>query len=117
MGRAFGGGMGLGLTCGAVSAAFMVLGYTVGHVEDDDKKARNTAYNQSKEFKRRFEARHNTIQCSGLLHVDMGTKEGHKDAKDRGLFESTCPRLVRCAAEVLEEMIASSSLQQEGSHQ
>ncbi len=105
MGRSFGAGMGLGLTCGAVTGAFMVLGCILGEVEEDDRKARYNAYDQSKEFKRRFEARCGTIECKELLGVDLGTAEGFQAAKDRGLFRALCPGFVRDAAEILDEMI------------
>lgn len=104
-GRSLGAGMGLGLTCGAVTATFVVLGMTMGDVQENDQKARYAAYDLAKEFKHRFEARRGTIECKRLIGVDLGTPEGFKEAKDRGLFRSMCPGFVRDAAEILDEMI------------
>ncbi len=104
-GRAFGAGMGLGLTCGADTGAFIVLGCSLGDVKDDDRKARYAAYGLAKDFRSRFEARRRTISCKELLGVDLGSPEGYKEAKNRGLFRTVCPGLVRDAAEILDEMI------------
>ncbi|MFH1113924.1 MAG: C-GCAxxG-C-C family protein [Pseudomonadota bacterium] len=104
-GRAFGAGMGLGLTCGAVTGAFIVLGCSLGDVEKDDRKARYASYGLAKDFRSRFEARRRTISCKELLGVDLGSPEGYKEAKDRGLFGTVCSGLVQDAAEILDEMI------------
>ena len=97
--------MGLGLTCGAVTGAFIVLGCTQGEVEADDRRARYNTYDLAKEFRLRFEARRGTIQCMELLGVDLGTVEGLQEAKDRNLFRTLCPGFVHDAAEILDEMI------------
>ncbi|MDQ7784965.1 MAG: C-GCAxxG-C-C family protein, partial [Desulfomonilaceae bacterium] len=97
LGRTFGAGMGLGLTCGAVTGAFLVLGCTLGEVKETDREARLRAYDLAKEFTRRFEARRNTIECRQLLGVDPGTAEGYAEAQALGLFRTVCPGLVRDA--------------------
>ena len=107
MARCFGAGMGLGLTCGAVTGSFMVLGLAAGKIHGNNQEARYATYAMAKEFRRRFESRWGTIECKGLLGVDLGTAEGYQEAKDRGLFLSDCPRFVRTATEILEEMLSA----------
>ncbi len=43
--------------------------------------------------------------CRQLLGRDLSTPEGMKEAKDKGLFSSICPRMVQDAVEILEEML------------
>lgn len=113
LGRSLGAGMSIGLTCGAVTGAFIVLGCTLGDVSEDDRKARYAAYGLVKDFTSRFRARRRTISCKELLGVDLGSPEGYKEAKDRGLFGTVCPRLVQDAAEILDEMLRAQ-LQADG---
>jgi C_GCAxxG_C_C family probable redox protein len=102
--RAFGAGMGTGALCGAVSGAYMVLGFLAGE-DEDERRARFTTYDLVGEFTRRFEARRGSIVCKTLLGgVDLGTETGRKEAVDRKLFQEVCPGYVADAAEILEEM-------------
>ncbi len=102
----FGGGMGrLGRTCGAVTGAFMVLGLRYGR-NSPDQAAKERIYARIREFADRFNARNASLTCKGLLGVDISTPEGHELARKKQLFTTVCPRFVRDAAEVLEEMLA-----------
>ena len=103
----FGGGMGrLGRTCGAVTGAFMVLGLRYGR-NSPDQATKERVYAQIQEFADRFNARNGSLTCKGLLGVDISTPEGHEVARKKQLFTTACPRFVRDAAEVLEEMMQS----------
>lgn len=104
--RGFGGGMGrMAQTCGAVTGAFMVLGLKYGNADIHDKEARERIYGLVREFIRRFESRNSSIVCRELLGCDISKPEGAMAAKENGLFTSVCPKLVREAAEILDEMI------------
>lgn len=108
MGRGFGSGMGLGKTCGALTGAFMILGFKVQNAKDE-KEARYRTYDLAKEFARRFEAIYGKSRCSDLLGVNMATEAGRKAAQDQGLFKSLCPAFVRDAAKILKDMLQPSS--------
>ncbi len=95
----FAGGMGMGHDCGAVTAAYMVLGLSHGPKE-------GKVFPKIEAFNKEFKARHRELGCSQLLGVDMGTKEGVKEADKKGLFKSHCPEYVKTAAEILEELLA-----------
>jgi C_GCAxxG_C_C family probable redox protein len=101
----FGGGMRMGGTCGAVSGAFMVLGLKYGNTTAEDKKAKAKTYTKVEEYTNRFKVRNDSVACRELLGCDLTTPEGMKEAKDKGLFSSICPRMVREAVEILEEMM------------
>jgi C_GCAxxG_C_C family probable redox protein len=103
----FGGGMGrMAQTCGAVTGAFMAIGLKYGAIESDDQEAKDKAYDLVREFADRFKLRHGSIICQELLGCDISKPEGLNAARDQGLFKTICPRLVRDAAEMLEEILA-----------
>ena len=105
IGRAFGSGMGLGQICGAISGAFMVLGFKYRN-EDDERQARYKTYDLVKEFTKRFEEKHGATNCKELLGgVDPSTEKGRQEAKDRKLFTTVCPEFVKDAANILDDLL------------
>lgn len=101
----FAGGMRLGETCGAVTGAFMVLGLKHAKPNCDKLDGRTDVYAALLDFVARFEQRNNVIVCKDLLGCDISTPEGVQKATEEGRFRTICPRLVRDAAEILEEML------------
>jgi C_GCAxxG_C_C family probable redox protein len=102
----FGGGIAhKGETCGAVTGALMVLGLRYGNEAAGDERSRDEAYSQAGEFLRRFESRNRTVICRELLDCDIGTPEGMKLARETKLFYKVCPKYVRDAVEIIEEML------------
>lgn len=110
LGRAFGGGIGhLGLTCGAVTGAVILLGLAEGSVDSEQERAaRHRSYKQVGEFVRRFEALHGSIECKALLGEDISTESGLKNIQDANLFSTVCPKFVRDAAAILAEMLPAT---------
>ena len=103
---AFGGGMGhMGHVCGAVTGAFMVIGLKYGKTRPEDNETRDKAYSLVQEFTRRFESRNGSIVCRELLGHDISTPAALEMAREKGLFENLCPRLVQDAAEIIEEIL------------
>lgn len=104
--QGFGGGMGrMAQTCGAVTGAFIVLGLKYGNTDINDKEAKERIYGLVREFSHRFESRNSSIVCRELLGCDISTPKGVLAAKENGLFTSVCPKMVRQAVEILNEMI------------
>jgi C_GCAxxG_C_C family probable redox protein len=103
----FGGGMGrTGETCGAVSGALMVIGLRHGQFTTEDKDAKERTYELATEFLERFAARNNgCVKCRDLLGYDVGNPEDRQAARDQGLFETRCPKFVRDAAEIVEQLL------------
>jgi C_GCAxxG_C_C family probable redox protein len=113
----FAGGMaGLGETCGAVSGALMVLGLRHGRTRPDDLDAKMKTNRLVREFLRRYEARHGSVKCRDLLGCDINTPETLQAARDRKLFTTICPGLVRDAAEILEQVFQEPAVPAETSH-
>ena len=101
----FASGMRMGETCGAATGAFMVLGLRHATAECHVITGRQPVYAAAIEFQKRFEARHRSMVCRELLGCDPSTPEGMQTAKERGLFKTVCPQMVRDAAEILQEML------------
>ena len=103
---AFGGGMArMGETCGAVTGAFMAIGLKYGKAKAGDEGARERTYELAREFVTRFKARHGSIRCRELLGYDLSSPEEREAARQRGLFDTLCTRLVQDATEIVEEIL------------
>jgi len=98
----FGAGMGrLQEVCGAVTGAFMVLSFKHGSISVNDTAVREKIYDLVKEFAARFKERNQTIICKDLLGSDL--INGDK-AINAVKVKAICPKLVRDAVEILEEL-------------
>ncbi len=95
----------MGLTCGAVTGAYMVIGLKYGKVKADDNEAKEKTYALVQEFSRRFVARNQSLNCTELLSCDLGTAEGREKAKEQNLMTTVCEKLVRDAVGILEEVL------------
>lgn len=103
---AFGGGMGrMGETCGAVTGAFMLIGLRYGQIRTDDGAAKDKTYRLVREFVEKFKERNRSIVCRELLGVHPGTPGGSQAFKEKDLKNTICAKLVRDAAEIVEEML------------
>lgn len=102
----FGGGMGhIGETCGAVTGAFMLIGLKHGKVNVDDNDAKKKTYALVNEFTRRFIAMHGSVKCKELLNCDISIPEDLESAKEKQLFATICPNLVKDSSEIVEELL------------
>lgn len=102
----FGGGMGgLGEVCGAVTGALIVIGLKHGRTEAKDKETKEKNSSMVRAFAGRFRSRNGSLLCRELLGCDLTTPEGAEAARQKGLFAERCPRFVRDAAEILEDVL------------
>ena len=95
----------MGEQCGAVTGALMVIGLKYGMTKAKDEGARDKTYELVREFVAKFKSRHGSIRCRELLGCDLSNDEGLTTAREKGLFDTLCPQLVRDAAEILEEIV------------
>jgi C_GCAxxG_C_C family probable redox protein len=106
MGTGFGGGVAShGEVCGAVTGAIMVLGLKYGMTRGTDKEAKDNTYEKVGEFINRFKIMNGSIRCRDLLNCNLSTLEGKQTAQENDLFNTLCPRFVKDAAGILEELI------------
>ena len=106
----FAGGIGrTGRTCGAITGAVMVLGLHAGDTDNADRPNRDVAVALARELFARFTAEHGSIACQALLGYDLSSDEQRAAARDAGAFATLCPKFVRRAAEITEELIERSA--------
>lgn len=106
LGTQFGGGARNGEMCGAVSGALMVLGLKYGHFESENNEQKSRAYAIATEFTKRFRELNGSIVCRDLLGYDLTKPEDSACIREKNLFRTICPEMIRSAVEVLEGVIA-----------
>ena len=82
----------------------MVLGLRYGGTSPD-RDAKEAAYARIREFAARFKARNGSLAVQGLVGVRHQHARRARHAKERNLFATACPKFVRDAAAILEEML------------
>ena len=95
----------MGEPCGAVTGALMIIGLKYGNVEAKDKKARDKTYELAREFVSTFEDRNGTINCKTLLDCPISASAGLSIGREKKLFQTVCPKYVRGAAEIVEQIL------------
>ena len=85
----FGGGMGLGATCGTVSGAVAVIS---AHLVEDKAHATPGLKPATQSFLRAFEQKMGALDCPHLRSRDRTKEQG-------------CDAVVRAAAELLDELV------------
>ena len=101
----FGGGARKGEMCGAVSGALMALGLKYGHCHAENAQEKKKAYQIAEDFMNRFIEKKGTVVCRELLGYDISKPEDMEKIKELNLFETTCPEMIRCATEIVDEMV------------
>ncbi|MBM3152001.1 MAG: C_GCAxxG_C_C family protein [Chloroflexi bacterium] len=100
----FGGGIARqGKTCGAVSGELMVIGLRFADPQAD-AQAKDRLYDMGRQFIHRFERLHQATECNVLIGCNMAEPAERQAARERGVFKTLCPCLVRDAASILVEM-------------
>ena len=98
----FGGGMGRGETCGAVTAALMVLGLQNGGAGDMTAVQKATAA-ANRRFAKVFKERHGSLICKELLSRDVA-KLKSQPGDFKSLRKARCRKLVEDACHILAEI-------------
>lgn len=101
----FGGGARKGEMCGAVSGALMVLGLKYGHYHYDAPEEKTNAYKIAEDFMNRFIEKNGTVVCRELLGYDLTKPEDKQKIMELDLFHISCPKMIQCATEIVEEML------------
>ena len=99
-----GSGFRMGEICGAVSGAGLVIGLKYGCTKEDDAEAKNNCNKKTAEFMRLFKERNQSIVCRELLGIDMATKEGQAEAREKNVYKTVCAKKVINAVQILEEL-------------
>ena len=95
----------MGEICGAVNGAIMVMGLKFGVMMTDDRTSRENCYRMINTFIKKFESKHNSIICRELLGLDISDPAEYELIREKNLFTTLCPELVKSSAELLEELL------------
>jgi len=106
----FGGGLARSArTCGCVTGAIMAIGLAqCGISPEENRSEREKTYEASRRLMRAFQERNGSTLCLELLGCDISTAEGLAEARQKGLFQSRCTKLVRDAVEIVQGMLAGA---------
>jgi len=107
---AFGGGVAhRGGTCGAVNAAFMVIGLKYSDI-DINYQATKKTFAAVRQFIKEFENLNGSIVCKDLINCDISTSAGIEYAIKKEFFSTVCPKFVKDSIEILEYLLQDQQL-------
>ncbi|MCR4410167.1 MAG: C-GCAxxG-C-C family protein [Candidatus Saccharicenans sp.] len=111
--QVMGGGMShLGLTCGAVTGALLVIGLHFGRTRAEDRAAKELTYELAQKFCRQFTEKFGSINCTDLIGCSLKTPQGLELASQNNLFEKFCSGYVEEAGRLLEEILSEGKRKQ-----
>jgi len=100
----FGGGMGnTGSVCGAVTGAIMAIGLIRPRGETMEEMF--DVFGLAAEFRKRFEAEKNTINCRELTGLDLTTPEGIDELMNSDVAQNVCFPAVATAYRLVVELL------------
>ena len=101
----FGGGCSrMGIVCGAVSGAYMVIGLMHGKSKPEDNISKEKTYELVNLFTQKFKEKHCSINCRDLTNIDLSTPEGMKKFEEDKIHDKVCYPAVETAIDILEEI-------------
>lgn len=102
----FGGGMGrLQETCGAVTGAFMVLGFYNSLKFTDNAERKNSTYSMVQQLSHEFKKLHGATDCRSLLNCDLRTEEGQRMHIEEHQSKLICEKCIADAVIILKKMM------------
>jgi C_GCAxxG_C_C family probable redox protein len=105
---AFAGGIGnTGAVCGAVVGAVMAIGLKQGRADTMEEALRKLAV--AREFRRRFEAKMETISCRELTGADLTTEEGIEQFMGSDTPQTVCFPSVAVAYQLVVDLLKETS--------
>ena len=108
MAMGFGGGMARsGITCGAITGAYMILGLSQRINENNARESIERTYKLMYQFNAAFIAKHGSLLCKELIKYDLSVPEQHAEARDKRIFIIVCPDLVQDAGKILESLLVT----------
>ncbi|MBN2384072.1 C_GCAxxG_C_C family protein [bacterium] len=91
--------------CGAVTGGLMVLSLLYGSPDAHDTRAKEKVYDAITIFMDRFQDQYGSCLCRELLGVDLKTKSGQSEYRDRALKDTICMKCVKEAVRLVWEII------------
>lgn len=101
----FGGGMGLGDTCGCVTGALMAIGIKAGNDTPGNQEQDQLCRDMAKRFQDEFVKQHGSTLCRELVGYDFRDPEQRRIAKEQGKTREICPQLILDAIAIAKKII------------
>ena len=102
----FGGGVGgMREVCGAVSGLTLTLSALYGYDTPDDRAAKLALYHSVQAAAERYREQNGSIVCRDLLGYDLTKPDEMACIKEKGLFGTVCPKMIKGAVEILESIL------------
>ncbi len=98
------GGSSLGGECGAVSAAFLVIGLHFGSDKENTPEDVENLFGKINLFAEEFKKRHGSLDCPQLLGLDLFDVHGKREFAEKQMKVTHCNRYIEDAVAILEEM-------------
>jgi C_GCAxxG_C_C family probable redox protein len=100
------GGSTVGGECGAVGAAYLVLGLKHGRLvaASGDVEREKELFGRIRQFVESFRTKHGAINCRELLGIDVFTREGHQEGLRQDLYATRCPNYIRDAITIIDSL-------------
>ncbi|MBQ0004684.1 MAG: C_GCAxxG_C_C family protein [Clostridiales bacterium] len=105
MAASFDGGMMRGETCGAVIAAYNVIGLIAGHDGPEQLEQKGEMLRMTLLFNEKFLTKRKSFVCKEILGADITTADGMDQIINGGLMMNVCPVVINEVIEALKETI------------
>jgi C_GCAxxG_C_C family probable redox protein len=102
---AFGGGMGIGETCGAVVGAMIAIGMKYGHYKEGDAEQKDIMSAKRAEFIAAFKDKYGSCACRDLLGHDISVPGEFDKVLEEGLLFDFCPQVVADTLSILDGIL------------
>ena len=102
---AFGGGLGVGESCGAIIGAMLVLGMKYGNSAANQQLQKDVLNAKRAEFLDKFKKAHAHFACRDLIGYDFSKPEDVPKILDSGILFEACPCFIRTACDILREIV------------
>lgn len=101
----FGGGLGIGETCGAVAGAMVVLGLKFGPDGPDQDEQKKIMSIKRAEFLKLWREKRQSCVCKELLGHDISIPGELDKVIEEGTMLDFCPELVLDAIDILKKVL------------
>ncbi len=96
------------LTCGAVTAANMVIGLKYGNYTDNDLISKDKTYQLIDQFMTEFEQIHHSVDCRILTNCDFGKEQGLIDFKEKDVQLKICSNCINTSIRILDKILKNN---------
>ena len=105
MATPFGGGVArFGTICGALVGGAMALGFCYGRTQAEEKEKREKTYGKVQEMLKEFQKDFGTIQCQGLIQLNLMDPADRQKFQDQKLI-NRCSQFVAQTAEKARRLV------------